>query len=117
MEQSVNDFTVGALKFVAIGLVILGNQHCKPVHNANASLAQFLEAWQLVPKALTRQLNRAVLILMHLQRGKQRVKLDYFQCLFRVALLLAIADQSADFSQSLIDLFSFFCDIGELLQA
>ena len=48
MEQSEDDFAVGAIKFVSICLVILGDQHCKPVHYSNAPLAQLIEALQLV---------------------------------------------------------------------
>ena len=47
MEKRVDDFTVGAIEFVSICLVILSDQHCKPVHYSNASLAQLLEAPQL----------------------------------------------------------------------
>ena len=76
MEQREDDFAVGAIEFVSICLMILGDQYCKPVHYSNASLAQLLEAPQLVSKALISQLNRTVLILVHLQRGKQCFKFD-----------------------------------------
>ena len=47
MEKRKDDFAAGAIEFVSICLMILGDQHCKPVHYSNTSLAQLPEAPQL----------------------------------------------------------------------
>ena len=78
MEQREDDFAVRALEFVTIRLMILSDQHFKPVHYPYASLTQPLEAPQFAIQALATQLNRAVLILVHLQCRKQSIKFDHF---------------------------------------
>ena len=100
---------------MAVGILILGDQHSKPIHNANAPLTQLIEAWQSFSVAFICHENGAVIILVHFQCRKQSFESDNFSLLG--AILWAIAYQSAYFGQSLIDLFLFFRHISELFQA